>query len=201
MRPDPASGGPLAQALRQATRSAHRRLDHHPLLAPLVREDLDATHYRRVLRTFHGLFGVLQPPVTQALAGHAAAAAAAGYHFADRLGWLAADLAGLGVAPAAPAALAPPACPDAPHLAGILYVIEGSTLGGQVIARQLAASLGVGAARGGRFFHGHGPDTGACWAAYWRFAAACVPEGGLPAACTAAEACFAWFERGFDAAP
>ena len=45
---------------------------------------------------------------------------------------------------------------------GCLYVLEGATLGGQVISRQLA-KLGIGPANGGCFFNGYGAKTAEMW--------------------------------------
>jgi heme oxygenase len=41
-------------------------------------------------------------------------------------------------------------------LIGTLYVIEGATLGGEVISRCLKSHLELGPDSGGRFFHGYG---------------------------------------------
>lgn len=60
---------------------------------------------------------------------------------------------------------APPLCPTLPALAtraqllGAMYVLEGSTLGGQVIARQLAAADVAGRT----FFAGRAERTGPLW--------------------------------------
>jgi heme oxygenase len=48
---------------------------------------------------------------------------------------------------------------------GCLYVLEGATLGGQVISRHLT-TLGIGPANGGLFFHGYGPRTGEMWKSF-----------------------------------
>ncbi len=52
---------------------------------------------------------------------------------------------------------------------GCLYVIEGATLGGQIIARQLQASLGSTTDYGARFFSGYGAATGSQWKATGAF--------------------------------
>jgi heme oxygenase len=46
---------------------------------------------------------------------------------------------------------------------GALYVVEGSTLGGQYIARHLQETLGLTPAHGAAFFSGHGAETGRLW--------------------------------------
>jgi len=75
------------------------------------------------------------------------------------------DLAALGVAEEAISAM--PNCPYLPPLEtiaqalGCLYVLEGSTLGGQVVAREVG-NLGLAAdARG--FFLSHGRNVGLMW--------------------------------------
>lgn len=96
----------------------------------------------------------------------------AGLDFEERrkAGRLRADLSALGWEGAAIDGAA--RCRDLPRPAalagavGCLYVLEGATLGGQVIARQTARSLGVGPERGGRFYEGYGEATGRLWRAF-----------------------------------
>lgn len=71
------------------------------------------------------------------------------------------DPAGLGEAPAR----ALPTLDRFAQALGALYVIEGSTLGGRVILRDLERRLGPGIAGATAFFGGHGPATGALWQA------------------------------------
>ncbi|HEX6279991.1 MAG TPA: biliverdin-producing heme oxygenase [Pyrinomonadaceae bacterium] len=56
--------------------------------------------------------------------------------------------------------------PDLSTLAkvfGSLYVIEGSTLGGQVISRHLKEHLGITPENGGAFFNSYGSQVGPMW--------------------------------------
>jgi heme oxygenase len=46
---------------------------------------------------------------------------------------------------------------------GILYVLEGSSLGGQVMLRQATLLPGISAIAGARFFAGHGDRTAQMW--------------------------------------
>ena len=58
--------------------------------------------------------------------------------------------------------------PDVVDLAfavGCLYVLEGATLGGQIISRHLA-KLEIGPDNGGLFFHGYGAQTGPMWKSF-----------------------------------
>jgi len=54
--------------------------------------------------------------------------------------------------------------PTSPSAAlGCLYVTEGATLGGQVIARHVEHGLGLGPRSGASFFRGYGAHTGSRW--------------------------------------
>jgi heme oxygenase len=50
-----------------------------------------------------------------------------------------------------------------PRAFGSIYVIEGSTLGGQVISRHLRQHLGLTPENGGAFFASYGSKVGAMW--------------------------------------
>ncbi|ACO47780.1 putative heme oxygenase (plasmid) [Deinococcus deserti VCD115] len=61
----------------------------------------------------------------------------------------------------------PPLLPEGvPEALGVLYVLEGSTLGGQVIGRHLNRALGLTPGTGGAYFHAYGARTGAMWKAF-----------------------------------
>ena len=64
-----------------------------------------------------------------------------------------------------------PLCPvpllrDAFEALGSLYVMEGSTLGGQVIMRNVTLRLGFDDRFGCSYFAGHGANTGAMWRSF-----------------------------------
>jgi heme oxygenase len=66
---------------------------------------------------------------------------------------------------------------DQADLVGALYVIEGATLGGQVISPQIQAGrLGVTPEHGGRFFHGYGEQTTPRWNEFLSFAEQVCPD-------------------------
>jgi heme oxygenase len=102
------------------------------------------------------------------------------------------DLRALGVEP-----LAPMPAPEPLSVAealGALYVIEGSTLGGQVIMRSLQGTdFEAGATR---FFDAYGPRTGAMWKAFCgaleAFGAA--RQDDIPFVLAGARRCFGAFQ-------
>jgi heme oxygenase len=152
----------LRAALKAETAAVHARLeDALDLLGP----SMDRDAYRRVLERFYGYYAALEPVLAEA--GASTGMAGAERAKAPRL---AADLAALGLTEAAIAAL--PRCAalpalDSPGAAwGCLYVVEGSTLGGQLMARHYGQTLGVTPEAGCSFFSGYGRETGARWGAF-----------------------------------
>ncbi|GGK18529.1 heme oxygenase [Deinococcus malanensis] len=61
----------------------------------------------------------------------------------------------------------PPLRPQGvPEALGVLYVLEGATLGGQVIGRHLNSALGLTPETGAAYFHAYGARTGTMWKAF-----------------------------------
>jgi heme oxygenase len=176
---------PLAAHLREATRASHRRLDHHPLLAALLQPSLTLTLYGRVLAALHGAQGAIE----SRLADFAPPAL-----LPPRLPVLSSDLAALGMDPFPLTVAVPPSAAAAEKL-GLLYVVEGSNLGGAVIARQLVASLPESAPRA--FFGGaEGPRR---WQRFWTFAHTHdLKPDHFEAAAGAARACFEFYRLHLD---
>jgi heme oxygenase (biliverdin-IX-beta and delta-forming) len=151
--PSPATTEPAdpVAALRRATRAQHDRIDGLMALHRMC----DAAHYARVLRVFAPFLAGWEPSVAAALP--------------DWQGWLRArsrraflqqDLQHLALQAPPPADW--PGFADAACAWGSLYVVEGSALGGQFIARSLAQA-GLHADSGAAYFNGWGPATGRLW--------------------------------------
>jgi heme oxygenase len=79
---------------------------------------------------------------------------------------------------------------------GCLYVLEGSTLGGQVILRHVGSSLGLDASRGASFFASYGRRVGSMWRAFGEAASAhCATEAHCDEALAAATHTFEAFHH------
>jgi len=149
----------LHQRLRAATASAHQGLEDALdwRLRVATRDG-----YRDLLARFHGFHAAYEPALGDALAD------AAFWGPRRRLPALAADLAHLGMREAEIAALPRPSAvtfSDAAAAMGALYVLEGSTLGGQVIGRHIGAVHGLADA-GLAYYRAHGRQTGVMWNAF-----------------------------------
>ena len=150
----------LMADLKAATRPHHERIEK--VIAPM-RPGLTRPEYRQLLEKFLGFYRPWEARVAELLGG-----TVLGEFFAPRRKshLLEADLAALGLTPAEIAAL--PDCellPDLfslPRALGSMYVIEGSTLGGQYITRHLKKSLALTPDEC-RFYNAYGPETGAMW--------------------------------------
>ncbi|WP_336485350.1 biliverdin-producing heme oxygenase [Methylobacterium nigriterrae] len=190
----------LHARLRDATAEAHERLER----------DLDwearvaaRAGYRDLLAGFHGFHAAYEPAIGEALEDEA--------FFAPRrrLALLEADLRHLGLADPDLAALPRPARPrlEGPAAAmGALYVLEGSTLGGQVIGRRILALHGLDARGGCRYYLADGRRVGALWAAFRARldeTAALSPagDGAVAAATRTFDALRAWLCAGEAEAP
>lgn len=145
--------GPARERLRQATAEAHRRLDADIACRDLSNRDI----YRRFLL---GHAGVLTP-LEVALETAGVERLLPDWPQRRRRDALAADLAELGVRP--PEARTGPSIDGEAALMGALYVLEGSRLGGVVLARQAAG--GPPEVRNALRYLTHGHGSG-LWPAY-----------------------------------
>jgi heme oxygenase len=182
----------LRGVLREGTRDLHARIEEQMAIEQRVR---DRAAYVELLKGFHGFY----VPVETKLCAFVPAFRASGIDLAERMKSvkLASDLHALGEHTLEH-------CDDDmalvidtfPRAVGCLYVLEGSTLGGQVIQRHIKAALGFDAASGAAFFSGYGSQTGAMWQSFLRFLTA-LPFGqeGIVAAVAAARDTFEALER------
>jgi len=160
---------PLARALREATAQAHAAVEALPHMHALAHGALPCDQYVRVLQQHLALV----EPWERTHAAWLQTLAAQGWHYRARGPALRADLATLGVA--APAAAPLTEAEPAAVAWGQLYVIEGSLLGGRLIARAFRAAQPALSAALAYF------DLGSEAPGAWRQFQACL-EAALPSA-------------------
>jgi heme oxygenase len=141
--------------LREQTRAEHAAIESS---LDLMSDTLSPQRYRRTLERFYGYYS----PLEQKLHGVAGLAASGALAQREKSSWLLQDLAVLG-AHTVPLCAELPALDGVPAALGCLYVLEGASLGGRIISRQLRARLSITPESGGRFFHGYGEQTGEMW--------------------------------------
>jgi len=146
--------------LRERTDAIHRRLDANLNSLGMTG---DRNSYQLILKRFLGLFR----PLEEQLARIAWEGSGIDISLRRKVHWLQYDLERLGLPPEEFAQTldcrSVPAISSVPEGLGALYVIEGATLGGQIIARQILSDLNINETNGGRFFAAYGDETGRFW--------------------------------------
>ena len=147
--------------LRERTHEAHERVEAR---VNLLERTATLADYRRLLERFYGFYLPLESRIAVSLAR-----SLSDFDFEARrkTHLLEKDLEAFGVFPEQRAAF--PLCHDLPPLGttaqvmGCLYVLEGATLGGQIISRHLLLTHGLNAENGAAFFNGYGSENGRMW--------------------------------------
>lgn len=155
--------------LRESTAAEHRAVEG---TMPLMKPDLTREEYVACLQRLHGIVAAWDdtarqqaPPSMQdvlrpRLRGHL----------------LEADLDWFGSDDEKENRPTLPDLNDEALFLGALYVMEGSTLGGQLIARHVEETLGLEPGRGDLYFRGHGEQTGPMWREICNLLRTRVPE-------------------------
>jgi len=186
----------LLEALRTGTALLHVALEKR---LPFFSERLDADWYVRLLEAYYGFY----QPMESAL--YDSGLIPDGFDTALRVKTptLVCDLNALGLD--APAINTLPRCTELPTFntpaacLGALYVLEGATLGGQVLRREITQRLNVNADNGGAFLNVYGAETGRRWKDFLDYLG--VQPLDAPArqrAVDAARSTFSCFEQWLD---
>lgn len=144
--------------LREETALVHRAVEEEvDLLSPT----LTVGRYIRILQAFHSFFRRWEAQLDQECPERLAGL----WGGRKRSQKLMADLEWLGSHSFRELQdeLGAPQLGDEGRWLGALYVLEGSTLGGQVISRHLEGHFGWKEGRGYSFFQGHGTKTVEMW--------------------------------------
>lgn len=155
--------------LREQTRAYHDRLEER---LDLFSSASTLAGYQEVLQRFYGFYRPLEPLLEERLTFlsmnlDVKINLKIDYAKRRKTGLLESDLRRLGASEKDLNVL--PLCPRIPRLAtpaqvlGCLYVLEGATLGGQIIARYLQNALELNASNGASFFSSYGSEVGHMW--------------------------------------
>lgn len=158
--PQAASSSPtILDRLREATRPMHEAVERELDWERRV-ETIDG--YRSLLARLYGFHAAWEPEAAALIADEAFFGPRRKAHL------LAADLACLGLSRSSIGALPKPCGLRVPmatraEALGAMYVLEGSTLGGQLIARRVSAVLGLRPGAGCSYYCAYGPAVGTMW--------------------------------------
>lgn len=147
----------ILQKLKESTRDQHEALES---AVDVMNRSLAIEDYKAMLVKFYRLYSALEPTLP------ADALLANGFDISVRkkLPLLEKDLKYLGADPGAVDRWSDiPDLVDVARAFGGLYVMEGATLGGQVITRHLKQHLDITPETGAAFFNSYGAEVGPMW--------------------------------------
>lgn len=178
--------------LKSGTSRPHVRLER---AVDIMDEVLTRARYANLISDFHAFYA----PLEDQIFCHDWSGIAFDLESRRKLPMLVRDLKVLGLQ-------APLSCPNPPklesfaHVLGAMYVLEGATLGGQVIGRHLQKQLGLSADSGAAFFNSYADRVGPMWIAFRQFLVAQVTNAAFESEVVAGaletfEAFAVWLER------
>jgi len=145
--------------LKKAVKSAHDKLERNPVLLPLF-GDVSIEEYANALAALHGVYIAVEKNIMDFLSNQSDL-----FDYQSRLKTpaLEGDLKALAKIPII-SNIEFPVPRNVAELVGMIYVMEGSTLGGQFLARKIGDKFPT------RFFSGYGENTAQKWQEFWLFA-------------------------------
>jgi len=189
----------IMTALKVETADLHKRVER---LMPFFNENLSFERYAGTLASFLGFYERIEHNLTKIRDWKAVGI---DLYERQRAPLLRSDLRALGLTPQQIAEL--PRCHDLPRLEdasdglGCLYVLEGSTLGGQLIARELSRRFEIDGNSGASFFHSYGFNVGGKWMEFCSVVRRYVDDSGkrsklLSSASNTFNSFEKWMQRG-----
>lgn len=148
----------MIKYIREATEALHQELER--ILIPRIKQTNTPAAYISLLQLFYGYYY----PLEQHIAAHLDTSFPGGFEQRRKASLLLQDMAVINGSPVEP----PPLCTDIPEITdagqalGALYVLEGSTLGGQVISQIITRNI-PGVSKALTFFEGYGNNTQTMW--------------------------------------
>jgi heme oxygenase (biliverdin-IX-beta and delta-forming) len=176
----------LFERLKTETAEAHLRLES---ALDLVREDLTLCEYQRLLVGFYGFYLPWQHTVQRQPGLHDIV------QQRNKLPLLEADLRYFQIAPGSvPICNHLPPLTNSDEVLGSMYVLEGATLGGQLLTRHFHDRFGLSVGAGCSFFASYGHQVGLMWRAFREEVVARTPTNRYDALVASAAATFALLE-------
>lgn len=150
----------LRQRLKDETTNLHDKIEQTFLFKKILQQEITLSDYQLLIQKIYGFITPCEAIIDSLTCKSV-------IENRKKTPWLEHDLHTLKILTAGDDELL--RCLDLPilsepeHVLGYLYVIEGATLGGQVITKMLKIQLQITVDKGGRFFHGYGDKTKMMW--------------------------------------
>lgn len=155
--------------LKESTRHQHETVEG---TVDVMSNMFKLEDYKRLISKFRAFYSAFEPTLPYA----ELKAAGLDYDQRRKLHWLEADAKVLGLGEVETFDDLPDVS-SLPKAFGSLYVVEGSTLGGSVIARHLNQHLGLTPENGGSFYASYGPMIGPMWKQFGEAVTAYAGDG------------------------
>ncbi|MGF9695893.1 biliverdin-producing heme oxygenase [Paenibacillus sp. MABNR03] len=154
----------IMERLKSETAHYHRQVEQNDYAKAIMSQTVSLEEYKQYLEKFYGF---LKPMEEQALDQPFWESTGLDYEIRGKATLLENDLRHLGSSEVDIAQL--PRCEELPDISsparlfGYLYVIEGSTNGGQIMTKRLSQFLPIEAGRGLEYFNAYGAETRTRW--------------------------------------
>jgi heme oxygenase len=160
----------ILHRLKQETSVYHIQIERDLIL---LQNNIAIDTYCHMLQRFWGFYCPVEKQIGMITIGHT-------FDFEQRRKrmLLELDLQALGVSSLPPTCENLPALQSMAQAIGCLYVLEGATLGGRIIAKHIEKILGLGPQNGCAFFHSYGRDVGSMWRSFGALVMAYAAESG-----------------------
>jgi heme oxygenase len=145
--------------LRKGTQDLHSRIEASPNFSGLMKEQVKLGDYVQALELLTRFYANREPQILLGMAQYFP-----DFNYISRLPLLNRDLRKLGVLQDDTPVNKTISVPSKAETLGLLYVVEGSALGGQIISRHLEAKLGLQISDAMRFYTLDGKMLSGHWA-------------------------------------
>jgi heme oxygenase (biliverdin-IX-beta and delta-forming) len=158
----------ILHKLKYSTADVHEQLEKNEKLSRLTHKNILLSEYIYILNKFHGFFSPIESNINEKTTVNEVVS---DYHLRRKSSILLNDLSDLVENPVSQTYI----CHRIPEIQGLhsalgcLYVMEGSTLGGRIIVKNLEKELDLSQDYGASFFHGYGENTGVMWKRFQSF--------------------------------
>lgn len=156
----------LRKRLKEETKSLHDKIEQTFLFKKILQQEITLRDYHLLIKKFYGFIRPCEDLIGSLICKSV-------IENRKKKPWLEQDLHALKISNNEDTKFS--ICYDLPvlteheHVLGYLYVMEGATLGGQIISKMLKAQLQITQDKGGRFFYGYGDETKMMWAEFCSF--------------------------------
>lgn len=145
--------------LKQATATAHANLEQLPISSSIMKPDVTMAEYSRYLQVMYQVINEVEKRFF-----HVVSSVFSDMNLRAKSDLIKEDLKKIGGIPEAKSSLIfDSADKSTAFIVGIIYVVEGSTLGGRYMLKNINSVIDFGGQNATTFLDGYGNTTGSMW--------------------------------------